>query len=81
MSDTPEYNGGKFPNSGEKGLGLEEFIDSAGVNSANTGAFGEQGKAGSQAARVGGLDSTLAMVAGAAVGMLMGIGFGRGRRK
>ena len=81
MSDQPEYNGGKFPNSGETGLGLEEFIDSAGVNSASTGAFGEQGKTGSGAVRGSRLDSTLAIVAGAAVGLLLGIGIGRGRRK
>ena len=31
-----EYNGGKFPNRGDSGLALSEFLDSAGVNGERT---------------------------------------------
>jgi len=36
MADDRKRNGGKFPNHEAKGLAIEEFIDSAGVNSRDT---------------------------------------------
>jgi len=36
MADDRKWNGGKFPNHERKGLAIEEFIDSAGVNSRDT---------------------------------------------
>lgn len=36
MADDRKWNGGKFPNHETKGLAIEEFIDSAGVNSRDT---------------------------------------------
>lgn len=36
MADDRKWNGGKFPNHETKGLAIEEFIDSAGVNSRET---------------------------------------------
>lgn len=36
MAEDRKWNGGKFPNRETKGLALEEFIDSAGVNSRST---------------------------------------------
>lgn len=42
MADDRKWNGGKFPNHETKGLALEEFIDSAGLNSRDTGPGSEE---------------------------------------
>lgn len=91
MGDSREYNGGKFPNHGDSGLGLSEFIDTAGVNNQETAPLGTKPEGTAAAAKtvpsLGGatgspreFDSTGKILAGAALGLLAGWALGGGRR-